>query len=169
MDWLQLSNIIILFGSIAVAILNVAVLFEKTGGFFKKKSDKVLTEKLEKVLDEKIPQYLEENEKKLKKDICKEINDEFDKKIESLKIENEKQNKNNELLTHHIQDILRQKIENIYYEYRADKEIPRFALENLQENYKDYKDAGGNHHIDKLYKRMLTWKITDELPEYDKE
>ena len=169
MDWLQISNIIILLGSVAVALINLATLFQKTDGFFKKKSDKILTDKLEKVLDDKIPQYLEENEKKLRVDICKEIGEDFDKKIEALKAENEKQNKNNELLTHHIQDLLRQKIENIYYEYRTDKEIPRFALENLQENYKDYKDAGGNHHIDKLYNRIITWKVTDELPEYDKE
>lgn len=169
MDWLQLANIVILLGSVAVAIVNIITLFQKTDGFLKKKNEKVLTEKLEQILDEKMPLYLEENEKKLKEEICKEINLDFDKKIELLKIENEKQNKNNELLQHHIQDILRQKIENIYYKYRADKEIPQYALENLQENYKDYKDANGNHHIDKLYKRMMTWKVTDELPEYDKE
>ena len=35
MDWLQMLNVVILFGSIAVALLNIAALLTKTSSFFK--------------------------------------------------------------------------------------------------------------------------------------
>lgn len=169
MDWTSIFNIIILIGTIAVALLNILNFSERTGNIMKGKKDKYFSEKLKETLDKLIPKYLEENDLKLRKELIQEIKTQHEKDLEEVKKHNEQQDKNNEILRHYIVDVLRQRIEDIYYKYRFEKKIPRFALENLEELYKDYKDAGGNHHIDKLYYRMKTWEITDELPEYDKE
>ena len=80
-----------------------------------------------------------------------------------------KEAKKQDILRKQAIDVLRQKIEKIYYDYCVSKELPRFALENLEELYSDYKKAGGNHHIDKLYSRMKTWKIIEQEPEYERE
>lgn len=59
-------------------------------------------------------------------------------------------------------DVLRQKIEKIYYRYKDERTLPIYVYENLQELYKDYTEAGGNHYIGKLYNRMSTWKVLED-------
>ena len=66
------------------------------------------------------------------------------------------------LLKKNMVDVLRQKIENIYYRYKDERTLPIYVHENLQELYKDYTEAGGNHYIGKLYNRMSTWKVLED-------
>lgn len=169
MDWLQMSNVVILFGSIAVALLNIATLSTRTSSFFKKKNDEYFTEKLTDILEKTLPQYFDKKYEELKSQLLKELEEYYDKQIEDIKFSHDEITKSSFILRRHIIDVLRQRIEDIYYKYRTEKQIPHFALENLEELFHDYKEAGGNHHIDKLYARMKKWEVTDDLPEYDKE
>ena len=169
MDWLQMLNVVILFGSIAVALLNIAALLTKTSSFFKKRNDGYFTEKLTDLIEKTLPQYFDKKYEELKSQLLKELEEYCDKQIEDVKFSHDEMAKSSSILRKHIVDVLRQRIENIYYKYRTEKRIPHFALENLEELFYDYKEAGGNHHIDKLYKKKKKWEVTDDLPEYDKE
>ena len=102
-------------------------------------------------------------------EITNEVLSNIKSDLDIIKDTNKKQNETIDILRKQALDVLRQKIEKIYYDYRVSKELPRFVLENLEELYSDYKKAGGNHHIDKLYSRMKTWKIIEQEPEYERE
>lgn len=58
--------------------------------------------------------------------------------------------------------MLRQRIMDIYHRYKADRRMPIYAKEALDELYKDYKAEGGNSYIDKYYKRMCLWETYDD-------
>ncbi len=153
MDIQIICDIIILAGALAAAIYNILKLFSRPRDFFKKRKNKEVEELLEKSIDNILPKYINP--------MSNEIN--------NIKNLNEEQLKTINLLGNNVRDILRQKIECIYYLYKNEKAIPQYQLENLEELYSDYKELNGNHHIDKLYNRMKSWTITNELPEYDKD
>ena len=58
----DICNWIILFGAVAVAIINILKFFGKPVSFFKKKKDKEYKEMLKKSLDEIIPNYFEQHD-----------------------------------------------------------------------------------------------------------
>ena len=180
MDLGQLCDYIILAGAVVMAIYNIIKVFAKPTSIFKRKKEKEYQDKIKRTLDTLMPEYLEAHDLKTRdkyladrERYLHEISDEVFGKVETdlrnIQNDNKKQNEVIELLRKQAIDVLRQKIEKIYYDYRSTKEIPRFALENLEELYADYTKGGGNHHIKRLYQRMKTWKVIDELPEYDKD
>ena len=176
----MICDTIILAGAVVVAIVNIVKFFAKPTSVFKRKAEEEFQRKIKKALEEYIPPYLDKRDKENKEQQLQEqqkifskmkteMTDEIKAELQEIKTLNEKQNQDIILVKKQAVDMLRQKIEAIYYKYRAEKILPQFQLENLQELFKDYKKGGGNHHIDKLYNRMLKWQISDELPEYDKE
>lgn len=169
LDW------IILIGAAAVALGNIIKFFAKPTSLFKKKANKELSALLKSNFQELMPSYLEfisqkersernEENKALKEEILAETKAQLDKILEI----NEKQSAMIDRLEKSNLDILRQRIENIYYKYADTKRIPRYVKENLDELYQDYIAAGGNHHIPKLYKRIQDWDVIDIIPEYDR-
>lgn len=176
----DICDLIILIGALVVAILNIYKFFAKPGSFLKQKMKKESQERIKEIFDELMPKYLEEHDlqtrekyladrKRYLQEITNEVLSHIEDDLKQIKESNVEQNETIDILKKQAVDVLRQKIERIYYDYRDKKEIPQFALENLEELYADYTRGGGNHHITKLYKRMKTWKITDEKSEYDDE
>lgn len=169
----QLCDYIILAGALVMAVYNIIKVFAKPTSIFKRKKEKEYQEKIKRTLDILIPKYLEEHDLETRERYLQEISNEVLRKVEvdlkDIQNDNKKQNEVIELLRKQAIDVLRQKIEKIYYDYRVTKKLPRFALENLEELYSDYTKGGGNHHIKRLYQRMKTWEVIDELPEYDKD
>lgn len=176
----QLCDYIILAGAVVMALYNIIKVFAKPTSIFKRKKEKEYSENLKRNLDNLIPKYLEEHDLETRdryladrqrylQEITNEVLSNIKCDLDIIKDTNKKQNETIDILRKQAVDVLRQKIEKIYYDYRDSKELPRFALENLEELYSDYKKGGGNHHIDKLYSRMKTWKIIKQEPEYERE
>lgn len=176
----QLCDYIILAGAVVMAIYNIIKVFAKPTSIFKRKKEKEYSENLKRNLDNLIPKYLEEHDLETRdryladrqrylQEITNEVLSNIKYDLDIIKDTNKKQNETIDILRKQAVDVLRQKIEKIYYDYRDSRELPRFALENLEELYSDYKKGGGNHHIDKLYSRMKTWKIIEQEPEYERE
>lgn len=55
--------------------------------------------------------------------------------------------------------MLREKIENIYIEYKDKDAIPFEQKEDLDEIYKTYKGLGGNHRGDSMYSILNKKKV----------
>ena len=147
-----------------VAIVNIYNFFAKPTSFFKKRQDEASKKRALEVLDELMPKYLKDYSQKVDDMLAQEK-----KELEAIKAINEEQSKTIELLRKNTLDVLRQKIENIYYTYRAERRLPQYAKEALDELYADYRAGGGNHHIVKLYARMEQWEVYASIPEYDRE
>lgn len=176
----QLCDYIILAGAVVMAVYNIIKVFAKPTSIFKRKKEKEYSENLKRNLDNLIPKYLEEHDLETRdryladrqrylQEITNEVLSNIKCDLDIIKDTNKKQNETIDILRKQAVDVLRQKIEKIYYDYHDSRELPRFALENLEELYSDYKKGGGNHHIDKLYSRMKTWKIIEQEPEYERE
>lgn len=180
MELRDIVDIIILIGAFSVAIFNIYNLFAKPSSYLKKKQEENFKIKMKEAFDELMPAYLEEHDLKTRdkyladrqrylQEISLEVLSHTEKDLREIKSINEQQSKIIDLLRRNTLDVLRQKIERIYYDYRAEKRMPQYVRESLDELYKDYTDGGGNHHIGKLYSRMSSWETYDEIPEYDKE
>lgn len=180
MDLEQLCDYIVLIGAVVMAIYNIIKVFAKPTSIFKRKKEKEYSENLKRNLDNLIPEYLKQHDletrdryladrQKYLQDITNEVLTNIKGDLDIIKETNRQQNETIDILRKQAVDVLRQKIEKIYYDYRDTRKLPRFALENLEELYSDYKKGGGNHHIDKLYSRIKTWEIIEQEPEYEKE
>lgn len=54
---------------------------------------------------------------------------------------------------------LRSDMLHIYYQYKDEKRIRQYELENFVYLYKAYKALRGNSFIDKIYKEVMTWEV----------
>lgn len=54
---------------------------------------------------------------------------------------------------------LRSDMLHIYYQYKDEKKIRQFELENFVFLYKAYKALRGNSFIDKIYKEVMAWEV----------
>lgn len=178
-----ITDDVIMIAAVLSAITVVCTFFTtilKNIGVFKKKAEEKENARLKALLDELMPEYLLQHDLQTKEkylsdrqrylqEISTEVLSHTEKDLRVIKELTEDQSKIIDLLRRNTLDVLRQKIENIYYEYRNKKAFPIYVAENLEELYYDYREGGGNHHIVKLYERMQTWEQYDELPEYEKE
>ena len=62
-----------------------------------------------------------------------------------------------------ILDMLRQRIMVIYHKYREVQIISRYDREIVDQLYKDYKKAGGNRYIEKIYARIKRWEVIEDF------
>lgn len=171
-----ICNLIVLIGAAVVAISNILKFFGKPVKFFKKKKQKQQEEyekQLKDMLDKLISNYLIDHDHETRKkyladrqqylmDISNEVYNKFQGEIDKIKNTSKSNEEVIKLLKKNMVDVLRQKIENIYYRYKDERTLPIYVYENLQELYKDYTEAGGNHYIGKLYNRMSTWKVLED-------
>lgn len=180
MSFSVIVDTLILLGAVAVAIINIYNFFAKPTSFLKKRKEEEFKERLEDSLKKLMPdillnhdletrkRYLSDRERYLK-EISKEVQKNTEEDLHAIRRRAEEQAVIIDLLRKNTLDVLRQKIEKIYYDYRDSKKMPEYVMENLKELFQDYKAGGGNHHIDKLYNRMIQWETTDEIPEYDRD
>lgn len=54
---------------------------------------------------------------------------------------------------------LRSDMLHIYYQYKDEKKIRQYELENFVYLYKAYKALRGNSFIDKIYKAVMKWEV----------
>lgn len=162
--FLTTVSIVVSISSLCIAITQIVNFFAKPTSILRKKRREDCKEIFEATMEEMMPKYLDEHNKEVAI-----IFDGYKKELDEIKQLNETQNETIVLLKRNVRDVLRQKIERIYNEYKDTREIPQYEIENLEELFKDYKAAGGNHHIDKLYARMKTWTIIYTPIEYDLE
>ena len=54
---------------------------------------------------------------------------------------------------------LRSDMLHIYYQYKDEKKIRQYELENFVYLYKAYKALKGNSFIDKIYKEVMKWEV----------
>lgn len=54
---------------------------------------------------------------------------------------------------------LRSDMLHIYYQYKDEKKIRQYELENFVYLYKAYKALRGNSFIDKIYKEVMKWEV----------
>lgn len=54
---------------------------------------------------------------------------------------------------------LRSDMLHIYYQYKDEKKIRQYELENFVYLYKAYKALHGNSFIDKIYKEVMKWEV----------
>lgn len=57
--------------------------------------------------------------------------------------------------------LLRDRITDIYYEYKHTGEIKQFKFENVAHLYERYKALGGNSFVDKLWREIKGWIIVE--------
>lgn len=178
-----ITDIIIMIAAVVTALTvlcSTAAKIFKNFGIFKKKAKEKEKAEMKAILDELIPEYLLQHDLQTRnkyladrqrylQEISTEVLSHTEKDLRVIKSLTEDQSKIIDLLRRNTLDVLRQKIENIYYQYRNEKAFPIYIAENLEELYHDYREGGGNHHIIKLYERMQSWGQYDELPEYEKE
>lgn len=170
----SVCDVIILIGSAYFMILKIIDSFAKPTSKYKQKKEEKHKDQLKKALDEIMPQYflthdLETREKYLAdrqhylEEIKEEILISLEDTIEEILHTNQTMCVQIDAINQGTKDMLRQRIMNIYYEYRAEKAFPIYIKESLEELYKDYKGQNGNSYIDKYYKRMSTWEIIDNI------
>lgn len=168
-----ICDIIILIGAVASAIVAIVNFFAKPTSKLKRRKIKKSKELLKTALDELMPKYLDDHDQMTRqryladrqrylKEIAQEVQNNTAEQLNNIQKLNEQQSEVIDLLRKNVVDILRQKIERIYFKYKDCKKIPLYERENLDDLYSDYKRGGGNHYIDKLYNRMKDWETTDE-------
>lgn len=167
-----ICNVIIITGSVLVAVKTIAEWCGKPIRFFKKKSDDNFDARVEAVIKKTLPNLLEQHDKDLEQARLQESQ----KQMENLK-NSVLQSITQELtmvnmlaeqykpLVISAKDVLREKIMNIYYKNKDDRTLSLHEQEALEQYYKDYKAMKGNSYIDKYYARMITWKVNPD--EYD--
>jgi len=156
-DLTTIASFIVLIGAVVVAITNIIKFIRKPGLLIKKRikeseeRDRARArEELQKCSHEITNQTVEQLSPLLKQ--ITDTNEKQTKEISTL-------NNNMAKVTQSMNDLLRQRITDIYYKYRDVKRIPLYISENLHELYKDYKCNGGNKYIDKIYARMECWEV----------
>lgn len=58
--------------------------------------------------------------------------------------------------------LLRNDILEIYYQYKPQKRISRFAFDNVGYMHHQYKSRHGNSFIDTVFEQMKTWEIYED-------
>ena len=180
MSFSQLSDYIILFGALTVAITNIIKFIKTPHTFLKQKQeekeeekDKEIQERIDNTIKEKMPIILSEHEVILKEryaldkqqhyeEIKEEILKDTKELLDGILQINLEQNEQIKILYRTSKDVLRQRIMAIYHTYKKEKRFPIHAKEALDELYKDYKAENGNSYIDKYYARMCTWETYDD-------
>ena len=150
-NFLYVLEIITIITGVLIGIDKVLGMIAKHKATIDGKTQKKMIQNYKTIFDKLMPDYLKPLNEKIDK--IKEINEEQSKTIELLKAD--------------TQEIFRQQIEDIYRYYKAERRFPVYVKEILDEKYEIYTNAGGNHHIKKLYNRMMAWETYEAVPEYD--
>ena len=173
MQWLQtVCNIIIIVGGAIMAIKNVSEWFGKPIRLFKKKSDSNFEDRVVTILERTLPEMLKEHDLEVR-DRYRADRENYLQEIKQAVLNNIQAElkqvgdlgEQYEALAISAKDVLREKIMAIYHKNKKDRTLTLHEKEALDQYYKDYKKINGNSYIDKYYKRMCAWTVTDD--EYD--
>lgn len=162
-----ICSVIVLLGSVVVAIKTIFEWLGKPIRLYKQKQEESVESKAEKVLQEKIPAILAQHDEELRKSLVDQISCEVIKKISSEMDVVNKLEERYEALEISAKDVLREKIMAIYHKNKNTRTLTYHEKEALDQYYKDYKKLKGNSYIDRYYNRMLHWRIVDD--DYDDE
>ena len=88
----------------------------------------------------------------------KEKIEQQEKEKKFAELETERWNDTNEAL----KCLLRNDILEIYYQYKPQKRISRFAFDNVGYMHYQYKKRHGNSFIDTVFEQMKTWEIYED-------
>lgn len=161
-----ICNIIIITGSVLVAIKTITDWCGKPIQFFKKKTEDNFDARVEAVIKKTLPKLLEEHDKDLEEvratarqqelaQLKGEVLGSLSKDLEAISTLSSQYLP----LVISARDVLREKIMGIYHKNKYDHTLSAFEKEALEQYYKDYKAIGGNSYIDKYYNRMSIWKV----------
>jgi len=68
--------------------------------------------------------------------------------------------KKNDSLKNGVMTMLQSNITNAYFYYEMCHKIPDYIYKNLINEFKAYKQLGGNDYIERLMDKMENWEIT---------
>lgn len=170
MNFEQICDWVVLIGAVTIAITNIIKFFKDPFIRGAKKSKEKLNEKIDKHLEEKLPEYFDRRDQATREKYLAQrmthLNEIQTEVTNNLSEPIEKISKNMVVLAEAIatlqkgtKDVLRQKIMDIYHEFKAERKFPIYVKEKLDELYKDYKAEKGNSYIDKYYGRMSKWEV----------
>lgn len=170
MSFEQICDWVVLIGAVTIAITNIIKFFKDPFTKGAKKSEQKLNEKIDARLKEKLPEYFDERDKQTREKYLSQrlnyLNEIQTEVTNNISVPIEEISKNMAILTEAIatlqkgtKDVLRQKIMDIYHEFKDVRRFPVYSKEKLDELYKDYKAEGGNSYIDKYYERMCKWDV----------
>ena len=142
----NICNIIILIGSVFVAIRTIFKAVGKPIVFFKKQAREA---------DEKRTEAITQN-------VVKQIDEKLAPKFTEIIEQNNEQERLISILQQSSKDLLRKEIIQIYNDNKKIRILTETTRELLEDLYKDYKAEHGNHYIDKIYHRMIQWAVVPD-------
>lgn len=152
MDWSNVQNIANAFGGILVLVYACWMIFNNVLSNFnimtKKRKEKQDQQK--KLEDEKYQKYIE--------DTSDLVLSKFTDSISGIetKLDN---------LTASSNDLLRIRINDIYYRYNHYKKILRYDKENCAKLITDYETQGGNSYVHDLWAEICSWEVVSTWEE----
>ena len=170
MNFQDICNWVVLISAVTLAITNIYKFFANPIKAGSKKANDKLNEKIDARIDQKVPELLKKRDEETReKYLAQRLNylNEIQTEVtNNISVPIEDISKNMVVLTEAIatlqkgtKDVLRQKIMDIYHEFKAERRFPVYTKEKLDELYKDYKAENGNSYIDKYYGRMSKWEV----------
>lgn len=170
MSFQDICNWVVLIGAVTIAITNIVKFFKDPFTKGAKKSEQKLNEKIDARLELKLPEYFDKRDQATREKYLAQrmvhLNEIQTEVTNNLSEPIEKISENMTALTAAIatlqkgtKDVLRQKIMDIYHEFKNERKFPLYTKEKLDELYKDYKAEKGNSYIDKYYERMSKWEV----------
>ena len=170
MNFQDICNWVVLISAVTLAITNIYKFFANPIKAGSKKANDKLNEKIDARIDQKVPELLKKRDEETReKYLAQRLNylNEIQTEVtNNISVPIEDISKNMVVLTEAIatlqkgtKDVLRQKIMDIYHEFKAERRFPVYTKEKLDELYKDYTAENGNSSIDKYYGRMSKWEV----------
>lgn len=140
-----ICDIIILIGGVMTAICGISAFVGKPIKFFKTRADKANEEKLNQI----------------KTQVADAVIIQLQPKFDEINRANQAQQEIIDRIQNGTRDMLRESILRIYEKRSALKKLTIIESEVLDKLFVDYKQEGGNGHIEKLYKLMSKWEVVD--------
>ena len=167
-----ICSIIILIASTLTAACTIYSFFKKPVQQHRERQETDLKKTIVSTLKEVLPELLKAHDLEVRAkykadrerylhEIKTEVLNDTEEKLDQVKILGIQY----ETLAISARDVLREKIIKIYLANKETKQLTFLEREKLDQFYKDYKALNGNSYIDKYYRRMSTWSITDD--DYD--
>lgn len=154
LDWFSVQNIANAFGGVLLVIYACWTMFNKVGAEISQMTKKG-QEKKKRQQEKEAEQY-----QQLVKDVSKHLTEEVKTQIDRLE-------QQIEAIKISSNDILRIKINDIYYRYNRGKKIPRFDKENCAKMVEDYTKQGGNTYVKRMWEEICTWEVVDGRDEVE--
>ena len=170
MDFQTICNWVVLISAVTLAITNIYKFFANPIKAGSKKANDKLNEKIDARINVKVPELHKKRDEETRETYLAQrtnyLNEIQTEVTNNISVPIEDISKNMIVLTEAIatlqkgtKDVLRQKIMDIYHEFKHERRFPVYSKEKLDELYKDYKAEGGNSYIDKYYGRMSKWDV----------